>query len=76
MKQQTNSRYTVDSRPELHTVDSRPQYIEVIRNRNKGGKIECIVTGMSDEDIDIYLLSHPETYLSMAQYDEQKGITL
>ena len=57
-----------------YTVGASPQYIDVIRNRD--GKIECIVTGMSDEDIDKYLLSHPETYLSMAQYDEQKGITV
>ena len=61
---------------DTYTVGASPQYIDVIRNRNKDGKIECIVTGMSDEDIDKYLLSHPETYLSMAQYDEQKGITI
>lgn len=72
MRQQTDT-YTVGASPQSIPA---PQYVDVIRNRNKDGKIECIVTGMSDEDIDKYLLSHPETYLSMAQYDEQKGITV
>lgn len=72
MKRPTDT-YTVGASPQSI---STPQYVDVIRNRNKDGKIECIVTGMSDEDVDRYLLSHPETYLSMAQYDEQKGITI